>query len=210
VTSVITVGDTGQLAEISVDIELTHTWIGDLTVELTSPAGTSVVLHDGTGSSADDIVGNWPETLTVDGPGSLDDLLGEPIAGDWTLHVVDGVGGDTGTLHAWGLNLMIPAAVTAADAAPAVTRLVGNHPNPFNPQTTVAFDLARGGRVDVGIYDLRGRRVRQLVAGEMPAGRHTVRWDGRDDGGRAVASGVYLCRLTTPDAGHMRKLTLVR
>jgi len=214
ITSVITVAESGQLSGITVDIDISHTWIGDLSVVLTSPAGTQVTLHNRSGSSADDIVGNWPQTLDVDGPGALADLLGEDVAGDWTLRVADHAGSDTGTLHAWGLNLTIPGAVTAAgDGVPLVTRLAGAHPNPFNPQTTVAFDLARGGRVQLGVYDLRGRLVRLLVDGELMAGRHTVRWDGRDQGGRGAASGVYLCRLEAPAIGgaaRMLKLTLVK
>ena len=153
-----------------------------LVPSISSPQGTLVTLHNGSGSSADDIVGNWPETLDVDGPGQLADYLGEPIAGDWTLHVVDDAGSDTGTLVAWGLNILVPAVITAAPGdVPAVTRLVGNAPNPFNPQTTIAFDLARAQSVRLEVFDLRGRLVRRLQDGVLAAGRHEVRWDGRDD-----------------------------
>ncbi len=210
VSDVINVPQTGVLSGVTVDIQLTHTWIGDLTVTLTSPAGTAVTLHNRSGSSADDIVGNWPQTLVVDGPGTLDDFLAEGMAGDWTLHVADGVGSDTGTLVSWGLNLLTADTPTASDDVPTVTRLAGNRPNPFNPRTTVSFDLAAAGRVTLDVFDLRGRLVRTLVDERLPAGRHDVLWDGRDAGGRETASGVYLCRLRAGGADQMRKMTLVR
>jgi subtilisin family serine protease/subtilisin-like proprotein convertase family protein len=210
ITSTIDVTDGGTLAEITVDIDLSHTFIGDLRVLLTSPDGTTVTLHNRSGGSSDDIVGNWPLTLNVDGPGALDDLLGESIGGDWTLRVIDSVGGDSGTLHSWGLNMVIPAGLTAAGDVPVATRLLGARPNPFNPRTTVAFDLARGGEVELAVFDLRGRLVRRLVDGELPAGAHRVRWDGRDASGRESASGVYLVRLIAPDARALQKMTLVR
>lgn len=93
---------------------------------------------------------------------------------------------------------------------PLRTRLAGAYPNPFNPQTTVAFDLARTDHARVVIYDVQGRAVRTLVDEELPAGRHTVAWQGRDDQGRGVASGVYFARLQA-DSGHgLVKLVLVK
>ena len=70
-------------------------------------------------------------------------------------------------------------------------------PNPFNPRTTVAFEMARAGAATVEIFDLRGRRVRSL-RGEWPAGPVRATWEGNDDQGRALPSGTYLLRVTTP------------
>lgn len=83
-------------------------------------------------------------------------------------------------------------------------------PNPFNPRTTIGFDLAAPAHVTLRILDARGRSVRTLIDGTLTARRHRVDWDGRDAGGRAVASGVYWYRLET--AGHVatRKLVLCR
>jgi hypothetical protein len=76
--------------------------------------------------------------------------------------------------------------------APTVpTHLFQNFPNPFNPQTQIAFDLPSAGRAEIRIYDVRGRLVRTLVDKKRPAGHQIFRWDGRDDDGRAVASGTY-------------------
>lgn len=98
----------------------------------------------------------------------------------------------------------------ALPALPAVTALGAPYPNPFNPSTTVSFDLAVAGRAELAIYALDGRRVATLATGELPAGRHAAVWDGRDDRGRAVASGSYACRLWTEEGVISRRLTLVK
>jgi hypothetical protein len=95
-------------------------------------------------------------------------------------------------------------------AVPRVTRLYPNAPNPFNPQTTLCFDLAREGRVSLDVYALDGRRVRRLAAGTYPAGRHTVIWDGRGERGRRLASGVYIYRLVAPDGAQAREMMLIK
>ena len=82
-------------------------------------------------------------------------------------------------------------------------------PNPFNPSTTVSFELESPRRGALEVFDVNGRHVRTLLAGELAAGRQTVTWDGRDSEGRAVASGVYLVRLRAGDASTARKVSLV-
>ncbi len=92
-------------------------------------------------------------------------------------------------------------------------RLLPNVPNPFNPSTTVWFELEAPGEVEVNIYDPRGSLVRRLVAGGYGAGSHGVTWDGRGRAGRPVASGVYQVRLVTRQGGativRSRSITLV-
>lgn len=96
-----------------------------------------------------------------------------------------------------------------ADLPPHRLRLTVT-PNPFNPQTTLRFELARSGHAVLEIFDLAGRRVRTLVSGELAAGGHALRWDGNDDGGRALASGSYLGRLRTGGDLALVKMQLVR
>lgn len=90
--------------------------------------------------------------------------------------------------------------------------LAQNVPNPFNPLTRIAFSLPDGydGRVELDVYDLLGRKVRTLIAGRLKGGRHEAVWTGRNDGGRAAASGVYLYRLCTDDGERRGRMTLVR
>jgi hypothetical protein len=93
---------------------------------------------------------------------------------------------------------------------PATTALVGIHPNPFNPQTRIVYDLAAAGPVRLAVYDLRGVRVRTLVGATQAAGRHEIVWNGRDDGGKQAASGVYMLRLVAGEVSQLRKMTLVK
>ncbi len=117
VTSQLVFPESGSIVDISVPIHLTHTFIGDLIVELTSPSGTTVRLHDRTGGSTEDIIGDWDGTLTVDGPGALSDFFGEDASGTWTLLVSDNASTDIGTLVSWGLDI---TSVSAAVASPGV------------------------------------------------------------------------------------------
>jgi len=76
-------------------------------------------------------------------------------------------------------------------AAPKQFALQQNYPNPFNPETTINFDLPEAGQVDFKVYDLAGRMVRQLLAGQRSAGSHRLIWDGKNDDGHSTESGVY-------------------
>ncbi len=90
-------------------------------------------------------------------------------------------------------------------------RLHQNVPNPFNPSTTIRFDVAgKGGRVTLQIFDVRGRLVRTLLDAPVAAGGKSVRWDGRDDAGGSVATGVYLYRLNAPGFSETRKMLLLK
>jgi subtilisin family serine protease len=93
---------------------------------------------------------------------------------------------------------------------PRVFAFAGAVPNPFNPSTELHFSLPRPADVSLRLYDVSGRLVRVLHEGALPAGDHHRRWDGRDDGGRAVASGAYYARLVTPEGPITKSLALVR
>jgi flagellar hook assembly protein FlgD len=91
-----------------------------------------------------------------------------------------------------------------------VTRLAAIYPNPFNPRTTIAFDLAQAGTVEVAIFNIRGERVRMLESAEEPVGRYQATWDGLDDHGHDVATGTYICRLMTAHGSETKKMVLAR
>jgi len=90
------------------------------------------------------------------------------------------------------------------------TELVGARPNPFNPRTQIGFTLAAAGRVDLSIYDVRGRLVRTLLDTTRPMGEHWVVWDGADHDGAPVASGTYHAVLRVGALRQQQKLLLVR
>ena len=87
---------------------------------------------------------------------------------------------------------------------------VVGYPNPFNATTTLRYRVAETGLVTLCVYNLSGQCVRTLVEGRIPAGTHTVVWDGRDSAGRLVASGVYLSRLRAGEESVVARLVLVR
>jgi flagellar hook assembly protein FlgD len=97
-----------------------------------------------------------------------------------------------------------------ASGPPQATTLAAIYPNPFNPRATIEFDLAQAGRAELAIFDMRGRLVRIMMSGTQPRGRDRTMWDGRDNVGRAMATGTYFCRLKTDQVSRIRKLTLAR
>jgi hypothetical protein len=103
-----------------------------------------------------------------------------------------------------------PARLAAADPVPAALSLSAGFPNPFNPQTRFTFSVPVSGRVELAVYNLAGRKVALLVEGFLPAGTHEAVWDGHDDSGVAVASGVYVVRLVTDHGVRANKITLAR
>ena len=88
--------------------------------------------------------------------------------------------------------------------------LAQNYPNPFNSGTAVSFSIPVRGESSLAVYNLAGQRIRTLSRSMLEAGKHTVRWDGLDDEGRAVASGVYLYRLESAGRVATRKLLLLK
>ncbi|MBD3335544.1 MAG: T9SS type A sorting domain-containing protein, partial [Candidatus Eisenbacteria bacterium] len=205
----ISIGASVSMIEVYVDI--THTYIGDLIVRLQSPEGTTVTLHDRSGGSADNLVGWYPSELTP--AESLDAFIGETTDGTWTLFVSDNAGADLGTLNEWCLRITYAgeAPSGAPDGGiPKVLALRGNAPNPLQAETLIRFDLPQAARVDLGIFDVGGRRVATLVDGNLPAGRHRALWNGRDAAGRAAASGIYFARLTAGSDVLTHKMILMK
>jgi hypothetical protein len=101
--------------------------------------------------------------------------------------------------------------VDEGSALPTVTRLIGASPNPFNPRTKILFELPQQTLVRLHVYDLAGRLVRTLLNGEMiAAGRHEKVWNGRDDSGRGVATGVYFYRLEAGAYSATKRMTLLK
>ncbi len=116
----------------------------------------------------------------------------------YTVGVVDADGRET---H----SRSVTAAVDAF-----TYRLLQNHPNPFNPSTTIEYVLPTPGHVDLRVYDPRGRLVTTLVSGDKTAGRHTTSWNGRDAVGTPMTTGMYFYRLQTDTFTQTRKMLLLK
>jgi hypothetical protein len=126
-------------------------------------------------------------------------------------------GGDGGTVvwERFAVNeresTLSPTVVTGVDSGRPVPSGFGldwNYPNPFNPGTSVQYRLEKPGEADLTVYDVRGRRVTELVRGWRAAGAYRADWDGRDGSGREVAAGVYICRLES--GGRVRTIKMIK
>ncbi|MCP4571007.1 MAG: hypothetical protein GY838_01520 [bacterium] len=174
---------------------------GDATWELDvdGPAGTVVALS-WNGALYGRGVGDGTGMVTVD--------LLRPFDGLESLDLT--ITGPDMAAHLDTLPLQLGTSAVM-DVPPAGPRLLGNHPNPFNPSTTIAYELAADGPVTLDVYDTAGRRVRRLLQGVvLDAGRAEIVWDGRDDRGRRAGSGVYLYRLVTTGGEAVGRMTLVK
>jgi hypothetical protein len=162
-------------------------WIFDLTTNawhLLTPGGTPPSARDGSAAIYD---------------GALDRLV---IFG----------GQDTSRRNdVWELGYLSDTAtgIVPPPSAPSLA-LHPNVPNPFNPSTVIPFELEHAGRVLLRVYDVRGSLVRTLLDERRPAGPGSSLWDGRDDRGRRVSSGVYVCRLSSGGRTATQKLVLVK
>jgi len=109
------------------------------------------------------------------------------------------------------LELSAQATPVESDLTAARPRLLGNYPNPFNPSTTIRFEVPAAQAVRLGVYDLGGRLLRTLVDGRTVArGPHRIDWNGRDDQGRSVPTGVYFYRLDAGSFTETRRMTLIK
>ncbi|NOT34251.1 MAG: T9SS type A sorting domain-containing protein [Candidatus Eisenbacteria bacterium] len=214
VTSDMIVAPAFTVASVELSVNIPHTFIGDLIVELRHGA-TTVRVHNRTGGSLANLVRNYPSVNTPDGPGTLANFAGSPSNGTWTLFVSDNAGQDLGNIAQWCLTLHGVPDTTLAVAvtnptAPSVAWLAPAQPNPVRASgTEIRFALPTSTHAALEIFDVSGRRVRTLVDGMLQAGTHSERWNGRDAAGRPVASGVYLYRLRAGSFTGTRRVVVV-
>jgi flagellar hook assembly protein FlgD len=97
---------------------------------------------------------------------------------------------------------------------PKVASLGQNYPNPFNPSTTIVFNVpGESGKkelVKLSIYDTRGRYVKTLIDSELESGAHKIVWDGKNEEGKSVSSGIYLYTLSTKNEMFTKKMTVLK
>ena len=94
--------------------------------------------------------------------------------------------------------------------APLLTQLNTNYPNPFRDKTNISYILEKEANISVEIYNLKGQKVKTLYCGMGKKGKHGISWDSTDNHGKKVASGVYFCRLITPDSIQSQKMLLLK
>ena len=119
-----------------------------------------------------------------------------------------------GTVYFDDLTVQKVGTTTSAgltkDGVPRVFELSNNYPNPFNPSTRIEFSVPREGTISLVIYNMLGQRLRVLAQGSYVPGHYTVTWDGRDEVGRTVGSGVYFYRLETGSTALVKKMLLLK
>ena len=96
------------------------------------------------------------------------------------------------------------------DKVVPVLSLEQNYPNPFNPTTTIRYSLDEPGMMSLDIYNIKGQLVKSLYHGNAEAGSHSVIWNGRDNSGKACASGVYFYKLRTSKTSLVRKMLMLK
>jgi carboxypeptidase D len=182
--------------------------------------------HYGIHGVVTDSLGGGPLSAVVDVSGGVRPVSTDPAHGDYykllatgsyeLTFTAEGYRAKTvsGVSTTWGSPTVLdvqmsPLATPAADV-PALKTAVAAWPNPFNPVTKLAVTVPTRGPLAVGIYDLRGRRMRILLNTESEPGLHAVGWDGRDDDGVVVPSGVYFARAQTRDGVATAKLVLAK
>ena len=112
-------------------------------------------------------------------------------------------------IEKWGLGVAVPPNQSTG-AFPAEWNLLPNFPNPFNARTHIHFQMKSKAWVQLEIFNLNGQRIRTLLHAEKPAGTYSVMWDGTDDCGRSVSSGIYFCQMKTLNYCKQQKLLLVQ
>ena len=139
--STINVANALPIGDINVQVALTHTWIGDLTLTLVAPGGQIVTLHNRSGSSADDINTIYDSVTPVDGPGTLGMFDGQNAVGNWTLVVTDTAGQDLGVLNRWSLIIDEPVDWRCDGGGGALTL---SAPTPGDAGTVNTWEITNG------------------------------------------------------------------
>ncbi len=145
---------------------------------------------------------------TVDHPGTS--LTDSPVD-EGTYYLVVAV---DDLNHSGGYSVRVNASGGSSpangDALPTALAFDGVVPNPFNPMTQISYEVPTASRIQVVVYDVRGRMVRDLLDGHVEAGYHKVTWDGRDDRGQSSAAGVYFARIANGKNSDTVKMVLAK
>ena len=135
----------------------------------------------------------------------------ELISGTWTIIATDGIYDTYATNGPFTLTIDgSQLKASDEDVIPDEFALHSNYPNPFNPTTTISYDLPEQSHITLDIYDLLGKRIKTLVHQSQDAGRQIVMWDGTDDVRRQVSAGVYLYRIQTGEFTQTRKMLILK
>ena len=134
------------------------------------------------------------------------------VEDELNIHLVSGITEDFSTEDI--LQITFSEETSAEDMVELVSRIpirfLRNYPNPFNPETTISFELNQRGRTEVEVYNIKGQLVRVLLDDMLDIGSHTIVWNGRNESNVPVSSGVYLYRVSFNGSKYLSKMIMVK
>ena len=198
---------TVEVPEGATVFETSLAWVQDWSTWPTNDLDVIVVAPDGR---------TYYQGATLDGPEFV--RINNPVAGTYELHVIGYTIWKDIDGFRLGVQVTTPSQIYTGNATgegnisltPAEFALAPNFPNPFNPSTTIRYQLAREVPVRLEIFNIQGQRVRTLIHAVQSAGFYSVEWDGRNDAGQPVASGTYIYRLQAGPFVQTRQMTLMK
>ncbi len=113
----------------------------------------------------------------------------------------------------YGLNILDLNQIVGIDdyiQVPATSFNLRNYPNPFNPETTISFELSKAGNVVLDIYNIKGELLKRLINHQMSNGMHSVVWNGKDNNGHICSSGIYCCKISNNGIVETKKMLLLK
>ena len=177
---------------------------------LKSTGGDTPLFHHIVGDGQVEVVNGMVNGSAVSGGGDIVRFVFRVLRefeDNARFEIADGLVFDPSQLS----NPAVVAGVLELQSTPREFALHQNFPNPFNPDTTIKYDLAESADVTLQIYNVLGQVVRTLVASEAQnAGRYQIRWSGMDDRGVSVSSGIYFYRISAGEFQNVRKLMLLK
>jgi len=164
------------------------------------PAGTDTfaILYFRTGPTWDPATHNPLDTFTIGGPGGQG------------LSFVDTAGNDIQPVYNPPGNLDVGDGHKGQSARPKSLFLYQNYPNPFNNSTQIKYSLPQDAHVQIVIYNILGQKIKNFDLGYQTAGYKSVFWDGKDNSGNQIASGIYFYRIVAGDFSQIKKMTLLK
>lgn len=144
---------------------------------------------------------------------------GDPLKRLWLMFLDDDEWGmnlppwpqiDSGNIMYMAIDIAMPVSANAEEPVPVLPVNMMNYPNPFNPSTTIRFELSKSGLASISIYNVKGQLVRSFPSETLQAGTHELTWDGTDNSGKAVGSGVYLARMVYGGGSTTHRMMLMK
>lgn len=219
-----------SISNMQLFIALNHGQLNDLRITLIAPTGDSVIVWDnnsGINSQIENLITVFDDnadSLLVNGKYTDFSPTIKPLnsfstafsgknpQGVWRLRITDLYNGNTGYLYSWGLRFNNSTGVEEnySDIIPNEYVLEQNYPNPFNPTTTIRFAIPSESNVRLKVYDILGNEVATLVNDVKQAGSYTLTWDGENNTGNKISSGVYFYRLETGNFVDVKKMLFLK